>query len=155
MTSSINDLRVSINKVLKLSSLLLALSVLSACAQLGTSVAKPTGISNDNHDALVKYYEGVAKDAKLKLQENQKILQEYEARPYYFGRQALDVRSHAAANVRAYEKEIEESLASAGLHRKMAMEQQGNQTKKAESNQDRDFTSKVSGYSEYSGNKGL
>ena len=76
MTAFIYNLRVPINKVLKLSSLLLALSVLSACAQLGTSVAKPTGILSDNHEALVKYYEGVAKDAKLKLQENQKILQE-------------------------------------------------------------------------------
>lgn len=155
MTTSLYDLRVLINRVLKLSSLLLALSVLSACAQLGTSVAKPTGISSDNHDALVKYYEGVAKDAKLKLQENQKILQEYEAHPYYFGRQGLDAKSHAVANIRAYEKELQESLASADLHRKMAMEQQGNQTKKAESNQDRDFTSKISGYSKYSGNKGL
>ena len=155
MTTSLYDLRVLINRVLKLSSLLLALIVLSACSQLCTSVAKPTGISSDNHDALVKYYEGVAKDAKLKLQENQKIIQEYEARPYYFGRQGLDVKSHALANIRAYEKEIQESLASADLHRKMAMEQQGNQTKKAESNQDRDFASKISGYSKYSDNKGL
>lgn len=155
MTTSLYDLRVPVNRVLKLSSLLLVLIVLSACAQLGTSVAKPTGILSNNHDALVKYYEGVAKDAKLKLQENQKIIQEYEARPYYFGRQGLDVKSHALANIRAYEKEIQESLASADLHRKMAMRQKNDQANKVGSNQDRDFKSKISGYSEYSGNTGL
>ena len=155
MTTFLNDLRAPINRVLKLSSLLLVLSVLSACAQIFPSVANPTRIPRDLHDALVKYYEGVVKDAKLKLQENQKILQEYEAHPYYFGRQGLDAKSHAVANIRAYEKEIQESLASADLHRNMAMEQQGNSMKKAESNQDRDLTSKISGYSEYSGNKGL
>jgi hypothetical protein len=158
MVTFIYDWRVPINKVLKLSSLLLALTVLAACAQMGSSVAKPTGISSNDHGALVKYYEGVAKDAKLRLQENKKILQEYEAHPYYFGRQGLDAQSHAAANVRAYEKAIRESLIFADFHRKMAMEQigqKGNQTKKVETNQDRDFTSEISGYSEYSENKGL
>ena len=158
MTAFIYDWRVPINKVLKLSSLLLSLIVLAACAQTGTSVAKPAGISSNDHGALVKYYEGVAKDAKLRLKENKKILQEYEAHPYYFGRQGLDAQSHAAANVRAYEKAIRESLIFADFHRKMAMEQvgqKGNQTKKVETNQDRDFTSEISGYSEYSGNKGL
>lgn len=158
MNTFIYDWRVPINQVLKLSSLLLTLTVLTACAQMSSTVAKPTGISSDNHDALVKYYEGVAKDAKLRLQENKKILQEYEARPYYFGRQGLDAQSHAAANVRAYEKAIRESLIFADFHRKMAIEQVGqksNQTKKVETNQDRDFTSEISEYSEYSGNKGL
>ena len=155
MTTFIYNWRVPINRVLKLSSLLLVLTVLTACAQMGPSVAKPTGISNDNHDALVKYYEGVAKDAQLRLQANKKVLQEYEARPYYFGRQGLDAKSHALANVRAYEKTIQESLAFADLHRKMAMEQKINQANKVGSHQDRDFTSKISGYSKDSDNKGL
>ncbi|MBS0422839.1 MAG: hypothetical protein JSR71_00030 [Proteobacteria bacterium] len=158
MTTFIYDWRVPIKKVLKLSSLLLAITVLASCAQMGSSVAKPTEISSNDHNALVKYYEGVAKDAKLRLQENKKILQEYEAHPYYFGRQGLDAQSHAAANIRAYEKAVRESLIFADFHRKMAMEQvgqKGNQTKKVETNQDRDFTSEISGYSEYSGNKGL
>lgn len=155
MTTFIYDWRVPINKVLKLSSILLALTVLSACAQMSPSVAKPTGIPNENHDALVKHFEGVAKDAKLRLQANKKILQEYEERPYYFGRQGLDAKSHAVANIRAYEKTIQESLAFADLHRKMAMEQKSNQANIVGSHQDRDFTSKISGYSEYSDNKGL
>ena len=155
MNTFIYDWRVPINQVLKLSSLLLTLTVLTACAQMSSTVAKPTGISSDNHDALVKYYEGVAKDAKLRLQANKKVLEEYEARPYYFGRQGLDAKSHALANVRAYEKTIQESLAFADLHRKIAMEQKSNLANKLGSTQDRDFTSKITEYSEYSVNKGL
>ncbi|MBS0497303.1 MAG: hypothetical protein HRU77_11600 [Gammaproteobacteria bacterium] len=152
MTTFIYDWRVPVNKVLKLSSLLLALTVLTACAQMNPSVAKSTGISSNNHDALVKYYEGIAKDAQIKLQANKKVLQEYEARPYYFGRQGLDAQSHATANVQAYEKVIQESLASADLHRKMAMEQNNHQTKMVKLNRDRDFTSKILEYPEYPGN---
>ena len=152
MTTFIYDWRVPINKVLKLSSLLLVITVLTACAQMGPSAVKSTGIPSNNHVALVKHYEGVAKDAQVRLQANKKILQEYEERPYYFGRQGLDAQSHAKANVQAYEKIIQESLAFADLHRKMAMEQNNHQTKMTKSNQDRDFTSKISGYPGYSGN---
>ena len=158
MTTFIYDWKVPIKKVLKLCSLLLTLSVLASCAQMGSSVAKPTGISGNDHSALVKYYESVAKDAKLRLQENKKILQEYEAHPYYFGRQGLDAQSHAAANVREYEKAIRESLIFADFHRKMAMEQIGLNSyiiNELETNQDRDFTPEISEYSEYSENKGL
>jgi hypothetical protein len=125
---------------------------------MGLSVAKPAGISSSDHGALVKYYEGVAKDAKLRLQENKKILQEYEAHPYYFGRQGLDAQSHATANVRAYEKTIRESLMFADFHRKMAMEQMGqesNQIQKVKRNQYCNFVSEISGYSECTDNKGL
>lgn len=158
MTAFIYGQRVLINKVLKLSSLLLALAVLASCAQMGSSVAKPTGISSNDHSALMKHYESVVKDAESRLHENKKVLQEYEARPHYFGRQGLDAQSHAIANVRACEKIIRENVVFANFHKKMAMEQigqKGNQTEKAAINQDRDFTSEISGYSEYSGNKGL
>ena len=90
------------------------------------------------------------------MQENKKVLQEYEAHPYYFGRQGLEVRSHAAANIRAYEKTLKESLVFADYHRKLANEQIGlKSTKTVEVNQDRDFASDSSEYSEYSGSKGL
>ena len=53
MTTFIYDWRVPINKVLKLSSLLLVITVLTACAQMGPSAVKSTGIPSNNHDALV------------------------------------------------------------------------------------------------------
>ena len=158
MTLFIYDWRVPIKQALKLTSSLVALTLLVSCAQMSPSVSAPTGIAGNDHNALVKYYEGVAKDANLRLQENKKVLQEYEAHPYYFGRQGLEVRSHAAANIRAYEKTLKESLVFADYHRKLANEQIGlksSETKTVEVNQDRDFASDSSEYSEYSGSKGL
>lgn len=158
MTLFIYDWRVPIKQALKLTSVFLALATLVSCAQMSPSVSAPAGIAGNDHKALVKYYEGVAKDANLRLQENKKVLQEYEAHPYYFGRQGLEVRSHAAANIRAYEKTLKESLVFADHHRKLANEQIGlksSETKTVEVNQDRDFASDTSEYSEYSGSKGL
>ncbi len=125
----------------KLFLLFLTISSLSACAQLG-SVSEPVGVSKNNHEALAKYYEGVASEAKIRLQENKKILQEYEEHPYYFGRQGIEVKSHASANIREYEKALQESQINADIHRKIALEMKANLANKAKANQDRDFTSK-------------
>lgn len=140
-------------KALKLLILLLALTVLAACAQMSPSVVAPIGVANNDHDALVRHYENLAREAKIRLQENKEILEAYEARPYYYGRQALDLSSHTSANIRAHERTLRESLKYAELHRKMAIEQQNSQINTAEIDpDDRDLTTENS---EYSGNKEL
>ena len=139
-------------KALKFLIPLLALTVLASCAQMSSSIVAPTGIADNDHEALVRHYEDLAMEAKIRLRENKKVLEAYEARPYYYGRQGLDLQSHTSANIRAYEKTVRESLRYVDLHRKMALEQQKNQMNKAETNLDRDFTTENS---EYSGNKGL
>lgn len=60
------------------------------------------------------------------------MLEAYEARPYYYGRQGLDLQSHTSANIRAYEKFIRENLRYADLHKKMAIKQTNAQVNKAE-----------------------
>lgn len=139
-------------KALKLLVPLFAFTVLAACAQMSPSVVAPTGIASNDHEALVKHYENLASHAKIRLQENKKVLEAYEARPYYYGRQGLDLQSHTSANIRAHQKALEESLRYAALHRKMALEQQKNPVNQTEVSQDRDFTT---GSEEYSGNKQL
>ncbi|SFE28169.1 hypothetical protein [Nitrosomonas sp. Nm166] len=118
----------------------LAIALLAFGAQMNASVAAQTEVAGNDHQALVKHYENLAKEAKVRLQENLEVLKEYEAHPYYFGRQGQDVRSHASANIREYEKALKENLDNADLHRRMAMEQ------------NRDFTTAKT---EHSGNKGL
>jgi len=81
------------------------------------------GTIHSDHVALVKHYENLAKEAEEKLQENKEALDQYEAHPYYYGRQGQDLQSHASANIREYEKALKESLNQADLHRKMAMTQ--------------------------------
>jgi len=117
---------------------LLVLTLLASCAQMSSSVVAPTGIADNDHEALVMHYENLAKEAKIRLQENKKILEDYEARPYYYGRRGQDLQSHTSANIRVYEKILKESLRYVDLHRRMAMEKQNNQINKAETNLDRD-----------------
>jgi hypothetical protein len=132
---------------------LFAFALLAACAQMSSSVVAPTGIASNDHDALIRHYENLASHAKVRLQENKKILEAYEARPYYYGRQGLDLQSHASANIRAHQKTLKESLRYADLHRKMALEQQQkNQISQTEVSLDRDLTTENG---EYSGNKEL
>ncbi len=95
-------------------------------------VALPTGIDNNDHEAWVRYYENLVNDAKIRLEDNKRILEEYEARPYYYGRRGQDEQSHTSANIRSHEKILKESLKYVDLHRRMAMEQQNNQPNKAE-----------------------
>lgn len=129
---------------------LLALTLLAFCAQMNSSIAAQTEITDSNHEALVEHYQKLAKEAEVRLQENIEALEEYEAHPYYYGRQGQDIRSHASANIREYEKTLKESLNNADLHRKMAMEQ-NNQINTVETNLDRNSAAAKSGY--YSDNK--
>ena len=140
-------------KSLKLTILLLLLYTLVACAHMDSSMAALKGISANDHEALVIHYEGLAKHAKVRLKENRKILADYEDRPYYYGRQGLDLQSHTSANIHMYEKTLTESLKYAALHRKMALDQQKNNTiNKVEAPLDHDFTIEET---EYSSNKKL
>lgn len=82
--------------------------------------AAPTDVTYSNHTALAQHYENLAVEAKKRLKENQAILKKYEAYPYYYGRQGQDLQSHTAANIREYEKVLQENLSNAGFHKKMA-----------------------------------
>lgn len=114
-------------------------------------LASPVFADND-HEALMKHYGNLVEETKVRLQENRKILEEYEDHPYYYGRQGQDIRSHASANIREYEKALKENLANVDLHRRMAAAQRNDQTNNAEIGLTRDFTAAKP---EYSDNRGL
>lgn len=140
-------------KSLKLSIVLLLINTLIACAHMDSSMVAPKEIAVNDHEALVIHYESLAKHAKVRLKENKRILADYEDRPYYYGRRALDLQSHASANIRMYEKTLIESLEYAALHKKMVLVQQKNNTiNKVEAPSDQDFTMEEK---DYSGNNGL
>lgn len=107
-------------RALKISIGVIALVILSACAQMNASLIAPTGIAKNDHEALINYYETVAEEARSRLQKNKKILEAYEARPYYYGRRGLDLQSHTSANIRAHEKTLQESIKFAEFHKRMA-----------------------------------
>ena len=117
---------------------LLTLPALLAFSLFASSAFAVDGIEDSNHAALTKYYENLAKDAKAKLQENKAALDEYEAHPYYYGRQGQDFQSHTSANIHEYEEILAESLNNAELHRKVVMEQGNQVINKAKVNLDTD-----------------
>jgi hypothetical protein len=140
-------------KALKFSVLLplLIIALLTSCAQMNPQPMSATSIARDDHNALIRYYGDLAREAKAKLLENKKTLEECDTHPYYFGWQGQDLRSHSVANINRYEKILEDSLRHADLHRRMAREQE-NQTNRTEIDFEDEFTAAEP---EYPGNKAL
>ena len=106
-----------------------------------TSVYAVDGIDDNDHAALINYYEAQARTAEAKLQENKALLEEYEAHPYYYGRQGQDFQAHTSANIHEYEEVLKDSLENADLHKKMAVHEGNNPIiNKAKINIDNDST---------------
>jgi hypothetical protein len=111
----------------------LALGFLSGCAQM-SPVASNHGneirsvdlgtIDPNDHYAVAKHYEDMAKEMKAKLQAKKEQLEEYEQHNYYYGRKGQNYRSHMWANMRHLEDSIREKLKEATIHHKMARDQQ-------------------------------
>ncbi len=80
-------------------------------------------IHGDDHASLIKHNEAGADEAKKRLHENQSQLEKYESHPHYYGRQGQDFRSHTLANIHEYEKQLNEHLRNAELHKKILSEQ--------------------------------
>ncbi|HEX8873867.1 MAG TPA: hypothetical protein VF780_04510 [Nitrosospira sp.] len=78
--------------------------------------------TRSDHDTLSRYFEGVAREMQTKATEQKKLLEHYEEKGYLYGRQAQDLKSHAAAMARKYEETAEENIKEAALHRQMAAE---------------------------------
>lgn len=108
---------------------LIILGLLSSCAQMSLhpmnmAQAVQTAKTRADHEALVKYYEDTAKEMKAKLQEHQKMYEEYEAHRQYYGRRGLDMDAMCRALIHYYGQAVETSMKMAESHRKMAVEAQ-------------------------------
>jgi hypothetical protein len=134
-------------KAIKYFVVLLAYTLLASCAHMNTPVTAPIGIAANDHENWVKYYVNAAREAQTRLQENRKILQDYEARPYYYGRRGQDLQSHTSANIRAYEKILRDSLIFVELHTRMALEQRNQRVNKVETNLDHNLIAEKSDHS--------
>ena len=78
--------------------------------------------TREAHEALAKYYEDTAKEMQSKLQDHQKMFEQYQAESQYYGRQGLDMESMCRGMIRTYEEAAKENLNMAASHRKMAAE---------------------------------
>ena len=106
------------------------LSLLVACAQLGSLEARDTdgramaqnAKTYGDHNNLANYYDKLAKEMMTKAEEKKESLGEYEDHSYYYGRQGQDFKSHTLANIRYYEEAADDAAKQANLHRKIAAE---------------------------------
>ncbi|AKH36716.1 MULTISPECIES: hypothetical protein [Nitrosomonas] len=77
-------------------------------------------IASPDHNKLAEYYENEAKEMSLKVEEQKKLLHEYDIHSYYYGREGQDFQAHHEALLDKYEKAAERNSEMAAAHRKMA-----------------------------------
>jgi hypothetical protein len=104
--------------------LILALGSLAACSEMNQhpmdmSQAVQNAESKADHEALAQHYEETANEMQLKVDEHKKLLGQYEAKSYLYGRQAEDIKAHCRRLIDVYEKAVDENLSMAKLHRQM------------------------------------
>jgi endonuclease III len=105
--------------------LLLALGLLTACAELDPhSMDMAQAVQNAetkaDHEALAKHYDDAADEMQLKVDEHKKLLSQYGSKAYLYGRQAQSFKDHCQWLVAAYEKAVEANRKMAEMHRGMA-----------------------------------
>jgi hypothetical protein len=76
-------------------------------------------IAPPDHNKLVEYYENEAKEMSLKVEEQKKLLHEYDIHSYYYGREGQDFQAHHEALLNKYEIAAERNREMAAAHRNM------------------------------------
>jgi hypothetical protein len=123
-------------KFLIMVSMLSALAMIVSCAPMSPyeAVNSPSlhktvqnARTRNDHDALTRYFESLAKEMQVKAEEQKELLQHYQEKSYLYGRQAQDRQSHTWALMVRYEQAAKTSLSKAASHREIAvaLEQRG------------------------------
>jgi hypothetical protein len=105
----------------------LTLGLLAGCTQPNphpmdmTTVIQNTKTKAD-HEVLATHYEQAAQDAEAKVEEHKKLLDQYQAHSYLYGRQALMLEEHCQSMIHEYQQIATANLQMAKLHRQIADE---------------------------------
>lgn len=104
--------------------LILTLVLLDGCGGINPhpmdmSQAVQNASSKADHEALAEHYEEAAAEMQTKVDEHKKLLTQYQAKSYLYGRQAEDFKAHCEALINAYEKAVKANLSMAKMHRQM------------------------------------
>jgi hypothetical protein len=75
-----------------------------------------------DHLVLTEHYESLAREMQANAGEQQKLLDHYQEKSYFYGRQAQDRQSHTWALMIKYEQAAKASLSKADFHRRVAAE---------------------------------
>jgi RecB family exonuclease len=104
---------------------LLALGLLAGCAPrnphpMDMSTAAQGAKTKADHEALAEHYEEAAKDAEAKAAEQQKMLDQYKAHSYLYGKQTYSLQEHCDALISSYQRAAKANRNLAKLHREIA-----------------------------------
>jgi hypothetical protein len=84
------------------------------------TVAVQSAKSSADHEALAAHYEETAKDADAKVEEHKKLLDQYKAKSYLYGKQAASFQAHCEALIHSFQQVAKANLEMAQMHRQMA-----------------------------------
>lgn len=103
------------------------LVLLTSCAQLNRhpmdmAQAVQNAKTRADHEALAKHYEDEAKEMQAKLQEHQKMYEEYEAHRHYYGRRGLDMEAMCRALIHYYAQAVESNRQMEKSHQELAIQ---------------------------------
>ena len=114
-------------KIMKTQKTITAISLIAALFFVGlpfSSASAEEILTAQEHLQLAKHHELLLKEAEDKLVQHKAALEDYEDRPYYYGRRGQDFQSHEKANIREYEKIVAENKAQVAIHYQLAGESQ-------------------------------
>ena len=97
-------------------------SSIEAAEYTGASAGMNSAVTLSNHEAMAKFHENAAMEMQAKAQEQKRLLEQYQAKSYLYGRQAQDLQGHAHALARKYDKAAKAHAREAALHREMAIQ---------------------------------
>jgi hypothetical protein len=72
-----------------------------------------------DHEALATHYEQAAKDAQTQVEAHKKLLAQYKAKSYLYGKQAALFEEHCEALIRSYQQAAQANSQMAQAHRQM------------------------------------
>lgn len=76
----------------------------------------------DDYEARARNHEDAAKEMQTKAQEQKRLLEQYKAKSYLYGRQAQDLQGHAHALARKYDNAAKAHIKEAESYRGMAIQ---------------------------------
>jgi len=113
------------NRIIKtLLTVSLTLGLLAGCAQpnphpMDMTAAIQSAKTRADHEALAAHYEQAARDAEAQVEEHKKLLEQYTAKSYLYGKQAATLKEHCEALIHSYQQVATGNAEMAKMHRQM------------------------------------
>ncbi|SET42353.1 hypothetical protein SAMN05216412_10697 [Nitrosospira multiformis] len=79
-------------------------------------------VTLNDYEARARNHEDAAKEMQTKAQEQKRLLEQYKAKSYLYGRQAQDLQGHAHALARKYDNAAKAHIREAESYRGMAIQ---------------------------------